>query len=260
MNRAYLSSVCPVCSGDQGVGNSLTSLWNEREARRNEWENTLLVDVETQFVPWLLVVTRSHKLDRSLDPEPCSGERSDSVPVEDAVRALQQQVNGLMSQNAAALEAQLISQQNIAQGLAELSGAITTVLSRSQAPTKRMLVDPKGLGKPPMFSGGEEDFYVWTKKIENCVSGVFPNVRGALAFAAESQDVVTAATIAIGVPELGVETSAERDAQLFVVLSALTEGESFDIVMSAGCDMAPRVGASCTEGGTRTQRGEHEVS
>ena len=56
---------------------------------------------------------------------------------------------------------------------AELPGAITTVLSRSQAPTRRMLVDPKGLGTPPVFSGREEDFYVWTKKVENCVFGVF---------------------------------------------------------------------------------------
>ena len=158
--------------------------------------------------------------------------RTYSITVEEAVRALQQQVNALMSQNAA-LEAQFISQQNIAQGLAELLGASTTVLSRSQAPMRRMLVDPKGLGKP---AGREEDFYVWTKKVENYVSGVFPNVRGTLALAAESQDVVTAATVAIGVPELGVETSAEIDVQLFVVLSALTEGESFDIVMSAGSD------------------------
>ena len=75
-----------------------------------------------------------------------------------------------------------------------------------------------------------------TKKIENYVSGVFPNVRGALAIAAESQDVVKAATVAISVPELGVETSAEMDGKLFVVLSALTEGESFDIVMSGGGD------------------------
>ena len=37
-----------------------------------------------------------------------------------------------------------------------------------------------------MFSGREEHFFVWTKKVENNVSGVFPNVRGALAFAAES--------------------------------------------------------------------------
>ena len=155
--------------------------------------------------------------------------------MEDAVRALQQQVNALMSQNAA-LEAQLLGQQNIAQGLAELPGAVTIVLNRSQAPTRRMLVDPKGLGKPPVFSGREEESCVWAKKVENYVSGVFPNVRGALAFAAESQDAVTAATVAIGVPELGVETSAEIDGQLFVVLSALTDGESCDVVMSAGGD------------------------
>ena len=155
--------------------------------------------------------------------------------MEEAVRALKQQVNALMSQNAA-LEAQLIGQQNIAQGLAELPGAITTVRSRSQTPTRRMLVDPKGLGKPPMSSSRGGRFYVWTKKIENYVSGVFPNVCGPMAFAAESQDVVTAATVAIGVPELGVETSAEIDGQLFVVLSTFTECESFDTVMSAGCD------------------------
>ena len=117
-----------------------------------------------------------------------------------------------------------------------LQNCLEQSLSRSQAPMRRMLVDPKGLGKPPVFSRREEHFYVWTKKVENFVSGVFPNVRGALTFAAESQDVVTAATVAIGVPELGVETSAEIDGQLFVVLSALTEGESFDIVMSAGGD------------------------
>ena len=121
--------------------------------------------------------------------------------------------------------------KTFARGLAVLLGAITTVLSRSQAPMRRMLVDPKGLGKPPVFSGREEHFYVWTKKVENYVSGVFPNVRGALTFAAESQDVITAATVAKGVPELGVETSAAMDGQLFVVLSALTEGESFDSVM-----------------------------
>ena len=142
--------------------------------------------------------------------------------MEDAVRALQQQVNALMAQNAT-LEAQLLGQQNIAQGLAELSGAITTVLNRAQAPTRRMLVDQKGLGKPPVFSGREED-----------VSGVFPNVRGALTFAVESQGAVTATSVALGMPEL--ELSTEIDGQLFIVLSALTDGESFDVVMSAGGD------------------------
>ena len=140
--------------------------------------------------------------------------------MEDAVRALQQQVNALMCQNAA-LEGQLISQQNIAQGLGELPETITTVPSRSQAPMRRMLVDPKGSGKPPVFSGREEHF-------------VRVDLRGVLAFAAESQDVVTASTVAICVPELGVETSAEIDGQLFVVLSALTDGESFDVMPPGG--------------------------
>ena len=99
-----------------------------------------------------------------------------------------------------------------------------------------MLVDQKGLGMAPMFSGREENFYVWTKKDENYVSAVLPNVRGALSFAVESQNLVQAAAVALGVPELDAETSAERDEQLFIVLSALTDGESFDVVTSAGGD------------------------
>ena len=45
-----------------------------------------------------------------------------------------------------------------------------------------------------------------------------------------------ATSVALDVPELEAELSTEIDGQLFVVLSALTEGESFDIVTSAGGD------------------------
>ena len=85
-------------------------------------------------------------------------------------------------------------------------------------------------------SGREEDFYVWAKKVENNVSGVFPNVRGALSFAVESQVSVTATAVALGVPELEAEMSTETDGQLFIVLSALTDGERFVVVRSAGGD------------------------
>ena len=156
--------------------------------------------------------------------------------MEDIVRTLQQQVNALTAQNAA-LEAQLRGQQNIAQGLAELPGAITTVLSRAQAPTRRMLVDQKCLRKPPVFSGREEDFYVWDKKVENYVSGVFPNVRGALT------DVCSgvagrghSSNSCDCVPELEAEISTEIDGQLSIVLSAHTDGESFGVVLSARRD------------------------
>ena len=39
---------------------------------------------------------------------------------------------------------------------------------------------------------------------------MFPNVRGAMAFAAESQVVVTATTVAIGVPELEADGNCKN--------------------------------------------------
>ena len=65
----------------------------------------------------------------------------------------------------------------------------------AQALTRRMLVGQKDLGKPPGFRGKEEDFHVWAKNVEKYVSGVCPNVRGALSCAVEPQDVVTAAAV-----------------------------------------------------------------
>ena len=68
------------------------------------------------------------------------------------------------------------------------------------------------------------EFNVWAKKVENNVSGVVPNVRGALSFAVESQDVVTAAAVGLGVPEVDARTSAVTDGQLYIVRSVLTDG------------------------------------
>ena len=68
------------------------------------------------------------------------------------------------------------------------------------------------------------------RKVENYVPGVFPNVRGALALAVESQDEVTAAAVALGELELDDDMSSEVDGQLFIVLSALTGGERLGVV------------------------------
>ena len=141
--------------------------------------------------------------------------------MEEAVRVLQQQVNALMSQNAA-LEAQLTSQQKIAQGLAELPGAITTVLTRAQAPTRRMLVDPKGLGKPPMFPGKEEHFYVWTKKIENNVSGVFRTCVELWRLQQSRKTWSQQQQLRSVCLSSELRRLQRLDLQLFVVLSALT--------------------------------------
>ena len=46
----------------------------------------------------------------------------------------------------------------------------------------------------------------------------FPNVRGAFTFTVESQDAVTATSVALGVLELEAELSTEINGQLFIVL------------------------------------------
>ena len=50
------------------------------------------------------------------------------------------------------------------------------------------------------------------------MSGVFPNVRGAVSVVVESQDVVTAAAVALGVLELEAKTSADIVRRLLKVL------------------------------------------
>ena len=74
---------------------------------------------------------------------------------------------------------------------------------------------------------------MWAKKVETYVSGVFPSVRAALSPTMEPQDVFTAAAVALGVPALNDETSTEIGGQLFIVLSALTDGESVDVVTNS---------------------------
>ena len=64
-----------------------------------------------------------------------------------------------------------------------------------------------------MFSDREGDFNLWVKRVEKWISGVFfQNVRGALSFSVESQAVVIAAAVALGVLEFD-EPSTEIDGQ-----------------------------------------------
>ena len=143
-----------------------------------------------------------------------------------------------MSQNAP-LEAQLISQQNIAQGLAELSGAITTVLKSFTSTNKKdaSFFDPNGLGKPPVFSGRKEDFYVWGPRRSRTTCLVCSRTCVDLWRLQQSRKTWSEQQqLRLACLNFGVETSAEIDGQLFVVLSALTDGESFEVVVSARGD------------------------
>ena len=127
-----------------------SNLWNEREARQNEWENSLLVvrghancSLSCRVVTQMSRNTRQISLTMNtwlrrsnrLDPNGrhwCDLSSS--------------KCKALLSQNAA-LEAQLISHaEHWTKDLQNCKEQSAKVLSRSQAVLRRMLVNPKGVG------------------------------------------------------------------------------------------------------------------
>ena len=68
-----------------------------------------------------------------------------------------------------------------------------------------------------------------------------PNVRGALAFAVESQDGATAAAVALGAVDLDDDMSTAKDRQLSRTVRASTSLPQQEAME------ASRVGASCTK-------------
>ena len=117
--------------------------------------------------------------------------------------------------------------QEILTALAELPNAIRA----TRGP--RSLIDTRGLGRPPSFNNNEADFYVWSRKFENYAASVVPECRALLSWSAEATSEVT---VDIAASELILTETLVREASemLYIALQSLTDGESFDIVASAG--------------------------
>ncbi|CAK0894978.1 unnamed protein product, partial [Prorocentrum cordatum] len=99
------------------------------------------------------------------------------------------------------------------------------------------LIDTKGLNKPSVFSDDESSFITWSRKLENFVANVYREARELLAIAAEQVESVTYQVLQgddLQNPRIGQEMLEEIDDQLYVVLSSLTDGEAFNITVSAG--------------------------
>ena len=83
-----------------------------------------------------------------------------------------------------------------------------------------------------------KQFVTWARKVENYSSSVYPELRQILPHACEQDgaDRVTPEELAAE-PDLeidDVDLLTEMDEQMHVILSSLTDGETFDIVMAAG--------------------------
>jgi len=139
-------------------------------------------------------------------------------------------------QDAAQANLRASTSDQIVQRLTALPGEVAaaiTAATRAQRAT-RQLTDPKGLGKPPRFTGEESQFATWCKKTENYILSVYPEALELLRTAVESMKE-------IDVDEIKADANMPEDAvvdevnmQMYSAMMALTSNEPFDIVLGAG--------------------------
>ena len=156
--------------------------------------------------------------------------------MEDAVRALQQPMNALMSQNAA-LEAQFWGDHDCVD-------SFTSTDEKDACPTRKAWESRQcSQAEKKTSTCGPR------RSRTSCLVCSRPCVWSFGVCCRVAKTWSQPATVAIG-----VETCAEIDGQLFVTVKASTLSCQQEVTM------ASRAGASCMESGTRTRRGEREVS
>ena len=161
--------------------------------------------------------------------------REENQRLQQQLQALGQQVAALQQnqQQQQQAQQQALLTPELVQRLAALPEHLTAAIAANR---REGLVDIRGLGKPPALKDPprEGEFMVWCRKVETFAAAVYAEARTALPYVAESAAAVTAADIAVELPELNGDRLAELSSQLYTVLTSLTEGESFTLVTGSG--------------------------
>ena len=127
---------------------------------------------------------------------------------------------------AAAAEQRAQTSDAVIARLASLPNDVAVAIATATEQSKRggrQLTDPKGLGKPPHFKGDEAEFAVWSKKTENYVKGVFPEIGDLLRQIAEDAGIAVDLNVIKADPATPDDAVVdELNAQTYSVLMALT--------------------------------------
>ena len=99
---------------------------------------------------------------------------------------------------------------------------------------QRNLVDNKGLGKPTAFDNNEHSFLKWGRKTANYMSSVLRSLAPVLQQAVDQEDPLDWDTFKQSVIEVDEVTLDNMNDQVYHCLMALTDGESFDLVVGSG--------------------------
>ena len=133
------------------------------------------------------------------------------------------------------LRAQVAAESGLADAVRALNN-LATAQVRKYTPS---LIDVKGLGRPKEFTGREEDFQQWSKKMEAFFAGVIKESEMMLEWAAEQETEIM--TTAMDLEFLPKDTNEDRGVQnlefvlqqMHTALMALTSYEADDIVANS---------------------------
>ena len=109
---------------------------------------------------------------------------------EQALTLLRQQMDGqnqTITQQGQALS-QAATVQQITQALS--AGFAASRGGESGTPGLPMLVDNKGLGRPPVSTGKDEQFERWATKVQSYICGVHADLEGPLDWALEQDCII----------------------------------------------------------------------
>ena len=139
------------------------------------------------------------------------------------------------------LQAQMQTEHQRNELFERMTGAIKQLTSRIK--TTAQLVDTRGVGKPSTFGVGDErtlekQFLVWSRKMQNFVVSVFPDMKPVLEWAGIQSEAITAdgleAAFGSQADDLDtVEDVANKNHQFYSVLVQLTEGDGTDLVCNS---------------------------
>ena len=98
----------------------------------------------------------------------------------------------------------------------------------------KILVDSKGLGKPHPFNNVEADFLKWSRKTSNYMNSVLKGLAPVLASAVDEEDAIVWKKFQESNVDVTNEDLDDMNEQVYHCLVALTDGESFDLVIGSG--------------------------
>ena len=136
-------------------------------------------------------------------------------------------------------EQEVIRQRGAIEQSAQVVAAVSLGEADSMPQTlqvmgKRVLEDAKRLSKSLLFNNNKQDFVKWSRETANYMNSVHKGLKTVLACAVDEEEVLDWKKFKESHFDEDEAELEEMNEQVYQCLKNLTEGESFDMVLSAG--------------------------